>query len=83
MKSSPNLRQRIESLPTPMLVALCLVYLISPIDALPFIPIDDWVVFGWTSWTVFKRAMAAAARSARASDGPGPFVPEEGVRASS
>lgn len=52
---SRSLRQRLESLPTWALVLLCLVYCISPIDLVPFLPIDDMAVFGWTAWTVLKR----------------------------
>lgn len=54
-KESRSLRQRLDSLPTWALVVLCAIYCISPIDLVPFIPIDDIFVFGWTVGTIFKR----------------------------
>jgi uncharacterized membrane protein YkvA (DUF1232 family) len=58
-----SLRARLDALPTWALVLLCLIYCISPIDLLPFIPVDDVVVFGWTLFTLVKRLSSRGGQS--------------------
>lgn len=50
-----NMLQSLDSLPTWALITLCLVYCVSPVDLIPFCPIDDAGVLAWTVWTVVKR----------------------------
>lgn len=55
MNPDSRLSQRLQSLPTWALILLCLLYCVSPIDLVPFLPIDDLGVAAWTAWTVLKR----------------------------
>lgn len=59
-----SLRQRLESLPAWALIVLCLVYVVSPIDLIPFCPVDDAGVVAWTAWTLLKRLVPSSAKPA-------------------
>ncbi len=53
------------STPTWVIIVVCLVYLLSPIDVLPdFVPVvgqlDDLAVLGFTAFETVRRVMASA-----------------------
>lgn len=64
---SRSLRQRLESLPSWALIVLCLLYVVSPIDLIPFFPVDDMGVVAWTAWTLLKRLGSSPAQLATTS----------------
>lgn len=69
--SKPSLRARLERLPTWALMGLAALYIISPVDLVPFFPGDDLVVFGWTLWTVVRRTCGGGRQ-------PAPALPPAG-----
>lgn len=54
---SSSIIDRIHRLPSWVLALLAVIYAISPIDGVPCIPFDDWLVLGWAAYTLLNRCV--------------------------